>query len=54
MEESGSFSEKMTMPTPELAPAENLEYIIRHASGKQLSKKQIAEVQHYVKDMRYP
>jgi hypothetical protein len=54
MEESGSLSEKLTMPTPEMAPAEDLEYIIRHAPGKQLSKAQIAEVQHYAKDLKYP
>jgi hypothetical protein len=31
-----------------------LDYIIRHASRKQLSEEQIAEVQHYSKDLKYP
>jgi hypothetical protein len=31
-----------------------LEYIFRHAWGKQLSSEQIAEVQHYAKDLKYP
>jgi hypothetical protein len=31
-----------------------LEYIVRHASGKQLSLEQIVEVQHYDKDLKYP
>jgi hypothetical protein len=30
-------------PTPE-APLKELEFIIRHASGKQLSEEQVAEV----------
>jgi hypothetical protein len=44
-----SLQEKMAMPTPGRAPLENLEYIIHHASRKQLSKEQIAEVQHYAR-----
>jgi hypothetical protein len=31
-----------------------LDYIIRHASRKQLTEEQIAEVQHYAKDLKYP
>jgi hypothetical protein len=31
-----------------------LEYIVRHASGKQLSEEQVAEVQHYARDLKYP
>jgi hypothetical protein len=27
---------------------------VRHASGKQLSEEQIAETQHYAKDLKYP
>jgi hypothetical protein len=30
-----------------------LDYIVRHASGKRLSEEQIAEVQHYAKDLKY-
>jgi hypothetical protein len=37
-EKSGSLPKKMAMPSPKMAPLENLEYIIRHASGKQLAK----------------
>jgi hypothetical protein len=51
---SGSLLEKMAMPTPETTPLENLEYIIHHALGKQLTKEQIADVQHYARDLRYP
>jgi hypothetical protein len=42
------------MPTPEMVPVENLDYIIRHASGKQLTKEQIVEVHHYARDLKYP
>jgi hypothetical protein len=31
-----------------------LNYIVRHASGKQLSAEQLAEVQHYAKELKYP
>jgi hypothetical protein len=31
-----------------------LDYIVRHASGKQLTEEQIVEVQHYAKDLKYP
>jgi hypothetical protein len=54
MEESRNLSDRMAVTTLEMAPLKNLEYIIRHASGKQLSKEQIAEVQHYARDLRYP
>jgi hypothetical protein len=54
MESLGSLSEGVTIPTSKMATAEDLEYIIRHASGKKLSKEQIAEVQHYAKDLKYP
>jgi hypothetical protein len=42
------------LPIPEAASLEDLEFIIRHASGKQLTKKQIVEAQHYAKDLKYP
>jgi hypothetical protein len=38
--------EKSAAPTPE-ALKENTEYIIRHASGKNLSKEEKREAQHY-------
>jgi hypothetical protein len=52
LEKEGA-SEKSKSPTPG-APAKDLEFIVRHASGKQLSEEQIAEAQHYAKDLKYP
>jgi hypothetical protein len=49
-----SLSEKPTSPMPEASSQGDLEYIVRHALGKQLSEEQIAEVQHYAKDLKYP
>jgi hypothetical protein len=46
-------SEKSKSPSPE-APVEELEFIVRHASGKQLSEEQIAETRQYAKDLKYP
>jgi hypothetical protein len=48
-----SATEESEFPTPE-APIEKLEFIVRHASRKELSKEQIAEAQHYARDMQYP
>lgn len=31
-----------------------MDYIVRHASGKQVSGDQIAKVQHYAKELKYP
>jgi hypothetical protein len=31
-----------------------LNFIIRHASGKQLSTEQITETEHYAKELKYP
>jgi hypothetical protein len=41
-----TLSEKATTPTPE-APSEDLDYVIRHASGKRLSEEEIFEAKHY-------
>jgi hypothetical protein len=41
-----SLPEKTVTPTPEVLK-ENIEYIIRHASGKRLSKEEKREAQHY-------
>jgi hypothetical protein len=49
-----SLPGKPTSPIPEAHSQGDLEYIVRHASGKQLSEEQIAEVQHYSKDLKYP
>jgi hypothetical protein len=46
-QKSDSLLGKVVLPTPEAASLKDLEYIVRHASGKQLTKDQIAEVQHY-------
>jgi hypothetical protein len=32
----------------------NLDFIIRHASGKRLSKEEIAEAKHYARKLKYP
>jgi hypothetical protein len=41
------------VPAPEV-PVEELDFIVRHASGKQLSKEQIAEAKQYTRDLKYP
>jgi hypothetical protein len=38
--------EKAKSPAPEV-PVEDVDYIIRHASGKRLSKEEILEARHY-------
>jgi hypothetical protein len=53
-EKSESLPGKVTMPLLETAPVGNLDIIISHASGKQLTKEQITDVQHYARDLRYP
>jgi hypothetical protein len=40
-------------PAPEV-PNKELDFIIRHASRKQLSSEQIVEVEHYAMDLKYP
>jgi hypothetical protein len=51
--EKESVPEKFKTPAPE-APAEELEFIVRHASGKQLSEEQIAKARQYTRDLKYP
>jgi hypothetical protein len=51
--EKESASEKSKSPAHE-APAKELEFIVRHASGKQLSEEHIAEAKQYTKDLKYP
>jgi hypothetical protein len=51
---SRNLSEKISLPIPEATSPGDLEFIIRHASGKQLTKKQIVEARHYAKDLKYP
>jgi hypothetical protein len=45
---------KPTSPAPEAPPEGDLNYIVRHASGKQLSVEQMAETQYYAKELKYP
>jgi hypothetical protein len=44
--------EKVATPAPE-ALKESIEYIIRHASGKGLSKEEEQEAQHYAQKLKY-
>jgi hypothetical protein len=45
--------EKVATPAPE-ALKERIDYIIRHASGKVLSKEEEREAQHYAQKLKYP
>jgi hypothetical protein len=45
--------EKAKSPALE-APAEAVDYIYRHASGKKLSKEEILEARHYAQKLKYP
>jgi hypothetical protein len=45
--------EKIKSPTPE-ASTEEINFIIRHASGKKLSEEEIAEAKHYARELKYP
>jgi hypothetical protein len=45
--------EKVKTPAPE-ALIENIDYIIRHASGKKPSDEEILEVKHYARKLKYP
>jgi hypothetical protein len=42
------------LPIPEAMSTEDLDFIIRHASRKQLTQRQIAKAQHYAKELKYP
>jgi hypothetical protein len=44
--------EKAKSPIPE-APSEDLDFIIRHASGKKLSEEEIVEAKHYAWELKY-
>ena len=45
--------EKTEAPAPE-ASNEDVDYIIRHASGKKLSQEEILEARHYAQRLKYP
>jgi hypothetical protein len=51
---SESLSEKLSLSIPKAVSTGDLEFIIRHTSGKQLSQRQIAEAQHYARELKYP
>ena len=44
---------KVESSTPE-ASTEELDFIIRHASGRKLSEEEIAEARHYARELKYP
>jgi hypothetical protein len=44
---------KVKSPTPKASTTE-LDFIIRHASGKQLLEEEIAEAKHYARELKYP
>jgi hypothetical protein len=46
-------TEKAKSPAPK-APSKDLDYIIRHASGKRLSQEEILEAKHYAQELKYP
>jgi hypothetical protein len=45
--------EKIETPASE-ALIENVDYIIRHASGKKLSEEETLEARHYARKLKYP
>jgi hypothetical protein len=45
--------EKITLPTPEAMSTGDFKFITCHTPGKQLTQQQIAEAQHYAKDLKY-
>ena len=45
--------EEIDTAVPE-APASTCDYIIRHASGKKLSKEEIYEANHYARELKHP
>jgi hypothetical protein len=44
---------KKAAAAPE-APSKDLDYVIRHASGKRLSEEEIFEAKHYARELKYP
>jgi hypothetical protein len=49
-----SRPEKLSTPAPKAPSKSDLNFIVRHASGKQLSAEQVAETEHYAKELKYP
>jgi hypothetical protein len=46
-------AEEAKSPSPEVL-SENIDFIIRHASGKRLSEEEIVEAKHYARKLKYP
>jgi hypothetical protein len=53
METTQDMMEKAKSTASE-ASAEDVDYIIRHASGKTLSNEEILEARHYAQKLKYP
>jgi hypothetical protein len=47
------MAEKAKSPVPK-ALAQDIDYIVRHASGKKLSEEEILEAKHYAQRLKYP
>jgi cell division septation protein DedD len=55
--EEEAIEQSLPKKTPTSGPEalkENIEYIIRHASGKRFSKEEEREAQHYAQKLKYP
>jgi hypothetical protein len=48
-----NVAKEVESPAPE-ALSEDLDYIIRHASGEKLSEEEISEAKHYARELKYP
>jgi hypothetical protein len=46
-------TQKVEAPAPE-APSKDINYIIRHVSGKKLSEEEALEAKHYARKLKYP
>jgi hypothetical protein len=47
-----SLPEKLSLPIPEVASIEDLDFIILHASEKLMTQRQIAKAQHYARELK--
>ena len=53
MPEKEEAPKEVESPTPE-ASSEELDFIIRHASGKKLLEEEIVEAKHYAQELKFP
>jgi hypothetical protein len=49
-----SLPERPTTSGLEAPPHSDINFIVRHASGKQLSAEQVVETEYYAKELKYP